>query len=197
MNPYNVLGVNENSADEEVKKAYRDLAKKYHPDNYKDNPLAELASEKMREINEAYDMIVKNKNPSNNTSNNYTGNNTNYNNSANSSVYTQIRNAISVNNIGLAETMLYKITNKDAEWYFLNGCIAYKKGWFDEAMSNYKTACSMDPNNLEYRTSMQRINNMSFGGQTRRGGSNIGCCSQLICADCCCECCGGDLISCC
>lgn len=197
MNPYNVLGVSENSTDEEVKKAYRDLAKKYHPDNYKDNPLADLASEKMRSINEAYDMIVKNKNTSNNTGRNYTGNYSNANSSANSSIYTQIRNAISVSNIGLAETMLSKITNKDAEWYFLSGCIAYKKGWFDEALRQYQTACSMDPNNLEYRTSQQRLVNMSVGGQTRRGGSNIGCCSQLICADCCCECCGGDLISCC
>lgn len=195
MNPYNVLGVKENSSDEEVKKAYRDLAKKYHPDNYKDNPLAELASEKMRSINEAYDMIIKNKNNSNNTYQNYAGNSAG--NSANSSVYTQIRNAISVNNIGLAETMLSKLTTKDAEWYFLSGCIAYKKGWFDQAMSSYQTACSMDPNNLEYRTSLQRMANMSFGGQTRRGGSSMGCCSQLICADCCCECCGGDLISCC
>lgn len=198
MNPYNVLGVNENSSDEEIKKAYRDLAKKYHPDNYKDNPLAELASEKMRSINEAYDMITKNKNTSNNNQSHYSGNySSNNTNSANSSAYTQIRNAISVSNIGLAETMLSKITAKDAEWYFLSGCIAYKKGWFDEALRLYQTACNMDPANQEYRASLARISTMSFGGQTRRGGSNMGCCSQLICADCCCECCGGDLISCC
>ena len=42
-------------SDDEVKKAYRDLARKYHPDNYHDNPLADLAQEKMKQINEAYD----------------------------------------------------------------------------------------------------------------------------------------------
>ena len=42
-----------------IKAAYRELAKKYHPDNYQNNPLADLAQEKMREINEAYDEIVK------------------------------------------------------------------------------------------------------------------------------------------
>ena len=56
--PYKVLGVSASASDEEVKDAYRKLAKKYHPDQYTDSPLAELASEKMKEINEAYDTIV-------------------------------------------------------------------------------------------------------------------------------------------
>ena len=53
--PYQVLGVPSTATDEEVKKAYRDLARKYHPDNYHDNPLADLAQERMKEINEAYE----------------------------------------------------------------------------------------------------------------------------------------------
>ena len=53
--PYKVLNVSPSASDEEVKKAYRDLARKYHPDNYHDNPLADLAQEKMKEINEAYE----------------------------------------------------------------------------------------------------------------------------------------------
>ena len=56
-NPYEVLGVSETATDEEVKAAYRNLAKKYHPDNYTDSPLADVAEQKMKEINEAYDMI--------------------------------------------------------------------------------------------------------------------------------------------
>ena len=55
--PYQVLGVPSTATDEEVKKAYRDLARKYHPDNYHDNPLADLAQERMKEINEAYEAI--------------------------------------------------------------------------------------------------------------------------------------------
>ena len=57
--PYTVLGVSRSSTDEEIKKAYRELAKKYHPDNYADSSLADLANEKMKEINEAYDTIQK------------------------------------------------------------------------------------------------------------------------------------------
>ena len=57
--PYATLGVSRTASDEEIKKAYRDLARKYHPDNYVNNPLADLAQEKMKEINEAYDAIEK------------------------------------------------------------------------------------------------------------------------------------------
>ena len=57
--PYSVLGITPEATDEEVKQAYRALARKYHPDNYQDNPLADLAEEKMKEINEAYEAITK------------------------------------------------------------------------------------------------------------------------------------------
>ena len=57
--PYEVLGVSPDAGDDEIKRAYRDLARKYHPDNYQNNPLADLAEEKMKEINEAYDTITR------------------------------------------------------------------------------------------------------------------------------------------
>ena len=52
--PYTVLGVDRNASEEEIKKAYRNLAKKYHPDANPNNP---EAAEKMKEINAAYDQI--------------------------------------------------------------------------------------------------------------------------------------------
>ena len=57
--PYEVLGVPHGASEEEIKKAYRELARKYHPDNYANNPLADLAQEKMKEINEAYATLTK------------------------------------------------------------------------------------------------------------------------------------------
>ena len=58
-NPYDVLGIPHNASDDEVKKAYRDLTRKYHPDANVNNPLADLAEEKFKEVQEAYDMIMK------------------------------------------------------------------------------------------------------------------------------------------
>ena len=59
-NPYEVLGIREGASEDEIKKAYRELVKKYHPDQYRDNPLSKLAEEKLREVNEAYDHLMKN-----------------------------------------------------------------------------------------------------------------------------------------
>ena len=58
-NPYDVLGVSQNASDDEVKKAYRELSRKYHPDANVDNPLADLAEEKFKEVQEAYDEIMR------------------------------------------------------------------------------------------------------------------------------------------
>ena len=55
--PYKVLEISPEATDEEVKTAYREMARKYHPDNYANNPLSDLAQEKMQEINEAYDVL--------------------------------------------------------------------------------------------------------------------------------------------
>ena len=51
--PYKILGVTRNADTEEIKRAYRDLSRKYHPDSYVNNPLSDLAEEKFKEVQEA------------------------------------------------------------------------------------------------------------------------------------------------
>ncbi|MBE6991199.1 MAG: tetratricopeptide repeat protein [Ruminococcaceae bacterium] len=196
--PYEVLGVSPSASEEEVKKAYRELARKYHPDKYVDNPLADLAQEKMKEINEAYDTIMKGGNKSQYNS----GNGYNRSYSGGSAQYAAIRSAINAGNLAFAEQQLMAVSNRTAEWYFLMGSVYYRKGWVDEARKHFTTAASMEPNNMEYRQALARV---QTGGQAYRpagyGGmsnaSTCDCCSSLLCADCCCECMGGDLIPCC
>ena len=97
--PYSILGVNKNASDEEIKNAQRELARKYHPDNYQDNPLSELAAEKMKEINEAYDAIVNNRRGKKSS---YTGGFSE--NSASS--FPEIRSLISQNRLEQAQELL-------------------------------------------------------------------------------------------
>ena len=182
--PYSVIGVSRNDSDEDIKKAYRELAKKYHPDNYVNNPLADLAQEKMKEINEAYDAIVKERSggQASYSSGSY-GNASSY--SGASTPNNRIRQIIMSGNIMLAEQELNKISNRDAEWYFLMGSVMVRKGWYDEARRNFQTACSMDPNNVEYRTALGQMSSAGRGVyQTNMGGMTAcDCCTGLMCAD--------------
>ncbi len=56
---YEILGLREGAGEDEIRRAYRDLVKKYHPDQYVNNPLSDLAAEKLKEINEAYDVLTR------------------------------------------------------------------------------------------------------------------------------------------
>ncbi len=205
--PYSVLGVSPNASDEEIKKAYRDLARKYHPDNYHDNPLSDLAQEKMKEINEAYDEINRRRSSGGGSSSSqrssyggYSGGGS-YSQSSND-VFSQVRTALNYGNTVQAERLLNTVTDRNAEWNFLMGSVCYRKGWLDEANTYFQNAVNMDPTNPEYR---QALNYMQRGGQAYRPAGTGGvagmdacdCCSSLMVADCCCECMGGDLIRCC
>lgn len=200
QNPYEVLGIQPTATDDEVKTAYRELAKKYHPNNYTNNPLSDLADEKMQEINEAYDAIIRMRRQGGTT-----GDRVGYQSSG-SSRYTDIRNLIRAGRTIDAEALLDGIPtpSRDAEWYFLKGSVLYKKGWLEDAYSHFSTATRMDPTNVEYRQSVDRLDRQRHTGGYRvspgmytGGCSACDVCNGLICADCCCECMGGDLIRCC
>ncbi|WP_312693369.1 J domain-containing protein [Caproiciproducens sp.] len=209
--PYKVLGVSPNATDDEIKTAYRELAKKYHPDNYSGSPIADLAGEKMKEINEAYDTVVaQRKQQKNGGYAGYTAPDAGYaaQNYANSySGFNDVRNLIMAGRIADAEQILNGVPseNRNAEWYFLKGTVLYKRGWLEEAYNNFARACQMDPDNGEYRAAMNQVINQRngvYGGYNPNMPRTNGCgscdvCSSLICADCCCECMGGDLIPCC
>ena len=197
--PYKVLGVSRDATDEEIKKAYRDLARKYHPDNYVNNPLADLVEEKMKEINEAYDTIQKERASGHTSSDGASYSSSSY------SDYSKVRELINERRYSEAELILDAVgqANRGAEWNFLKGCVLIQRGWYYDAQKYLETACYLDPANDEYRSTLDRIKQSTAGyGQAYRTTRNIGhspcdICSGLICADCICECCGGDLISCC
>lgn len=192
--PYDILGITENASNEEVKNAYKALAKKYHPDNYVDSPLAEMAEERMKEINEAYDEILRQRTSTNknkNSSNSYTSDGFSSNNDPQ---YQRIRMLINRGDYRNAEAMLNGIaqTQRGAEWFFLKGCILVHRGYYFDAMRYIDRACELDPSNREYATLRDnlRVQSQSYGNPASHqsgGCSMCDVCSFLICLDCLCR----------
>ena len=206
--PYSILGVKYDASDDEVKEAYRNLVRKYHPDNYTDdNPLKDLANEKMQEVNEAYDQIVKMREDEKNG----TAKNADYTSSSYQSDprYGEIRRLLNARRFSEAERKLNMFSEYDcgAEWHYLKSVVLMHRGLVNDAMRELETACMMDPSNLEYQKAKQMFNNQARGyGSTyygpadnrRRSASDeaCDCCANLICMHYLCSCLGDDLVPC-
>ena len=190
-NPYEVLGIPTSATDDQIKEAYRNLARMYQPQNFSDDFSRNEASKKMQELNDAYDTIIQLRQ---NTYSYSTGNE-----------YDDVRRKINEGRLDDALTILEGIPfeKRDAQWHYLKGTIQQRRGWFNEAAINFEDAAKMEPGNREYREAYKNIKNTQQGQYREdRRGDNGGCsgcdvCSSLMCADCCCECMGGDLIRCC
>ncbi len=185
--PYKVLGVQPTASDDEVKKAYRDLARKYHPDKYADTDLADLASEKMKEVNAAYEEIqkIRSGQGTQNTQSSYETGST--------PEYAEIRRLINLGAIDEAERKLSEIPEnvRTAEWNFLKGCILTRRRYYADAMRYFDAACKGDPYNSEYRMAKDELESrtMGYGGgyQTTGGSASLcDCCTALVCLDCLC-----------
>ena len=202
MNPYEVLGVSRNASLDEIKKAYRELSRKYHPDSYVGNPLSSLAEEKFEQVQEAYDAIMKEKNGDYNYASNY--NNNGYNN-GDSGEMAEVYNLLGRRSYSQALRLLDSMPNRNAKWYYYSAIAQVGLGNNLRGMEYARMAVSMEPNNIEYQN---LVNRLSFQGNRygevrnvyRGGRSGFDDASDLCCklwlADSLCECMGGDLCSC-
>lgn len=199
--PYKVLNVSPTASDDEVKKAYRELARKYHPDNYHGSDLEKMAEEKMKEINEAYAMIQKQR-KGDGGQKRYGADTDGYGtygqSSSSNPLFQRIRMAINQGDLAAAEQMLNHTDLRTAEWHFLMGSVYYRRGWLDEAAREFEMACGMEPNNMEYQQAYQY---MRGGGSAYRpegfgsgGMMNCNWCQAMICAGMMCTICTGGRI---
>lgn len=201
-NPYEVLGISSEASMDEVKRAYREQARRYS-DNQR----------KMDELNEAYDMIISLRGGGNAGS--YQSNDTGYGSASSAgqtSEFGDIRAKLNSGRIDDAEMLLDGIPyqRRNAEWHYLKGTIQHRRGWLESAMENFKKASELEPSNPEYKAAYEQLKRESKGHyrtNSKNINNDIFCdccdcdpcniCSGLMCADCCCECMGGDLIRCC
>ena len=142
--PYEVLNIPSTATDEEVKKAYRDLARKYHPDNYHDNPLADLAQEKMKEINAAYEEIMRERREK-------------ARDHAGKSAFDEVAELIRAGKIAEAQEKLDSFNERTAEWHYLQSVVFYKKNWINESKKQLEIAMQLDGGNPKYRDAYEKL----------------------------------------
>ncbi len=199
MDPYKILGISPNATDEEVKNAYRAMARKYHPDNYSDdNPLADLAKEKMQEVNAAYDMIQKSRAHGGQYQNTSQSSGQRHSYTGGSGVYYEIRTLLNNGRFGEADKKLQAVPDgeRTADWHYLTAVILMRRGWASDAMRELEIACEMDPANQEYQQAKEMFNNRGNafgrtyygdGGQRSGGCDDCDLCTSLLCLNCLCN----------
>lgn len=206
MNPYKVLGVSENASQEEIRKAYLALVKKYHPDKYTDEGMKELANEKLKEINQAYEILVKKKDEPYSqqgysqqgyshqgySQQNYWRGQGSYSGEYQSE-FARARSYLSQNNLNAAKAILDNIPLHNGEWNYLYGVIHFRMGWYNQARQYLSEACRQNPNNSEYRNAYESL--LRNGSPYTQGGMDMGghdcdmcdLCSACMCMNCLCN----------
>ena len=202
FDPYSVLGVSRDASDEEIKKAYRKLSRKYHPDANINNPNKEQAEEKFKEVQQAYEQIMKEKEYGSSYGNagGYYGGFTGRQNSTYQDEEAIRRQAaanyIQSRHFQEAMNVLSSLKQRNGEWYYLSAMANMGLGNNVNALEDIRTAVNLEPDNVQYRMLLQRMEGGGtwyqemqnpFGGMPDAGGDYCMklCLANLACSLCC------------
>ncbi len=214
--PYSVLGVSRSATDDEIKKAYRNLSRKYHPDANINNPNKDQAEAKFKEVQQAYDQIMREREyGTSGGSDDYgpfrgfygeyrqTGSGSG---SADSEEDLHLRAAANFINTGHyqeALNLLNTITKREAQWYYYSALANSGIGNNVIALEHAKEALRREPDNFQYQVLVNRLESGGSWYQQRQGpyqttfstGNNWClklCIANILCNLCCNGlCCGG------
>ena len=220
FDPYSILGVSRDASDEEIKKAYRKLSRKYHPDANINNPNKDQAEEKFKEIQQAYDQIMKEREYGSSGNYGYGGNTGyggfggfgGYGGSQSNSGYQDeeaIRRQAASNYVQSghyqeAMNVLSSLKERNAQWYYLSAVANMGLGNNVNAMNHIREAVRLEPDNMQYRMMLQRMEGGGswyqeqqnpFGGMPTAGND---LCMKCLMANLACSCCcpGSGVICC-
>jgi molecular chaperone DnaJ len=199
--PYQVLGVSRGASDEEIKKAYRALSRKYHPDANVNNPNKAQAEERFKQVQQAYDQIMKEKQQGGGFSGTYNyGNQTHSYSSTGNASSPKMQAALNyLRNHYYAEALnvLSQIPfpQRTGQWYFYSAVANNGLGNQATAIEHIRRAVELEPSNLEYRQFQQQMEfggvwYSNMGGEYDRPYSGYGSwCLRLLLAQMLCTCC--------
>ena len=202
-NAYEILGLNENATRAEIDARYHELRDKYQKDRFLPGDEGEEASEKLQQLEVAYRDILTTRAEAEQASA-----------FTEDADYTTIQELISANKLDEAQKMLDERATRDAEWYYLQSIVFYKRNWFLESKKQLELACQMEPDNARYKQSLEKLtkilaSNTISPDQLRttsrpvdngpRMNAGNGTCTGSACMDCllcnaccnCCQCMGG------
>ena len=205
LDPYKVLGVSRDASMDEIKKAYRNLSRKYHPDANINNPNKDQAEEMFKQVQQAYDQIVKERERGQTGQESWYGG---FGGGYQSGYQTQddqrsmemraAANYINAAHYQEALNVLNRITERNGEWYYYHAIASAGAGQEATAMEDARKAMELEPNNPQYQRLYQQL---QYGGQWYRdmgngygyeqNGSGSNCCCQclclnMLCPGCCC-----------
>ncbi|HAP20503.1 MAG TPA: molecular chaperone DnaJ [Lachnospiraceae bacterium] len=194
MNPYDILGVSPSASDEEIKKAYRTLSRKYHPDANVGKPGEKAAEEKFKQIQQAYTQIMKEREQGYRTYG-YQNNNQTAGGDSDTVEMQAAANFINSRRFREALNVLEGIRNRNAQWYYFSAIANAGLGNNLRAQDMARQAMEMEPNNAQYQMLWQQLQsgrqwygNMAGGyGRPQMSMDNI--CCQILALNMMCGCC--------
>ena len=211
-NPFVILGISKNASQSEIYDAYKAKRDYYKEHIFDEGEGGAEAARMLGVIEEAYKQAMEASHESATVSGD--GN----------SAYEEVRNAIRDKKPDLAQQELDRISYRGAEWHYYQSIVFYEKNWLNDSKKQLEIALQMDAGNPKYQRALDNLkkkmdgsrpydkegsqgvyNNSGTATATGRtyqqnASASDGCCAAcqaLWCADCCCECLGGDLIRCC
>ena len=175
MDPYQVLGISRGASDEEIKKAYRSLSRKYHPDANVNNPNKAAAEERFKQVQQAYDQIMKEKQQGTGYDGAYGGNT--YGDFGGFGSYYSGRNTYQEENSRLQAAANYirngyyreamnvlndiPFSERNGRWYYYSAVVNQRVGNTATALEHIRRAVELEPSNIQYRQFQQ---NLEYGG---------------------------------
>ena len=209
--PFVILGISKDSSQSEILEAYKEKRAYYQEHVFDEGENGAQAARMLGQLDEAYQQAMEISHESATVS------------GEGDSSLEAVRNAIRNKDVEAAQRALDEISYRGAEWHYYQSIVFYEKNWLNDSKKQLELAIEMDPSNTKYTRALDNLKKKIDGSRPydKQGSQGVygksdqasnrtysqhdsdvadgicTTCQALWCADCCCECMGGDLIRCC